>query len=339
MQGKLTILDKTQIDDFINTHLSWKEYNALLQESNHYFTKAEIVSEGAVGELIFQNPDSKEHEKCVFVFFLGKDQLVIADLTQKNRRVPHETEAMDVSLRVSSSESSGIGSLTIQSDNGDTTDNTIDNTTSCGSTLASDLISTLEREEKELTPVRLFVQILDYTLKNEMKNLQLIETACYRMEELLLDEKKEFDPTKEVAKYRKEILNRNFRYQQFADMVDTLCENPFDIFTDSEKLSFERFGSKVDRLSQQTQLLREYLVQIREMYQQTIDVQHNKTMQVLTVVTTLFFPLTLIAGWYGMNFVNMPELKNQYSYFIVIGLCLIIVVGEIIFFKKKKLIG
>ena len=201
------------------------------------------------------------------------------------------------------------------------------------------MISTLESEEKELTPVRLFVQILDYTLKNEMKNLQLIETACYRMEELLLDEKKELDPTKEVAKYRKEILNRNFRYQQFADMVDTLCANPFDIFTDSEKLSFERFGSKVDRLSQQTQLLREYLVQIREMYQQTIDVQHNKTMQVLTVVTTLFFPLTLIAGWYGMNFVNMPELKKQYSYFIVIGLCLIIVVGEIIFFKKKKLIG
>lgn len=299
MQGKLTILDKTQIDDFINTHPNWKEYNALLQENNHYFTKAEIVSEGAVGELIFQNPDSKEHEKCVFVFFLGKEQLVIADLTQK----------------------------------------ITDNMTSRNSTLASNLISTLESEEKELTPVRLFVQILDYTLKNEMKNLQLIETACYRMEELLLDEKKELDPTKEVAKYRKEILNRNFRYQQFADMVDTLCENPFDIFTDSEKLSFERFGSKVDRLSQQTQLLREYLVQIREMYQQTIDVQHNKTMQVLTVVTTLFFPLTLIAGWYGMNFVNMPELKNQYSYFIVIGLCLIIVAGEIIFFKKKKLIG
>lgn len=159
------------------------------------------------------------------------------------------------------------------------------------------------------------------------------------MEEELLDEKKQIDPTKEVAKFRKEILNRNFRYQQFADMVDTLCENPFDIFTDSEKLSFERFGSKVDRLSQQTQLLREYLVQIREMYQQTIDVQHNKTMQVLTVVTTLFFPLTLIAGWYGMNFVNMPELKNPYSYFIVIGICLIIVAGEIIFFKKKKLIG
>ena len=339
MQGKLTILDKTRIDDFINGHSNWKEYNALLQENNHYFTKAEIVSEGAVGELIFQNPDSKEHEKCVFVFFLGKEQFVIADLTQKSRRVSHEKAAMDVSLRVKSGESSGIGSQTIRSENGDTTDNITDNMTSCGTTLASDMISTLESEEKELTPVRLFVQILDYTLKNEMKNLQLIETACYRMEELLLDEKKELDPTKEVAKYRKEILNRNFRYQQFADMVDTLCANPFDIFTDSEKLSFERFGSKVDRLSQQTQLLREYLVQIREMYQQTIDVQHNKTMQVLTVVTTLFFPLTLIAGWYGMNFVNMPELKKQYSYFIVIGLCLIIVVGEIIFFKKKKLIG
>ena len=297
MQGELTILDKNQIEKFIEGHPDWKEYASLLRENIHYFTKAEIVSEGAVGELIFSNPDTKEHEKRVFVFFIGKNQLVIADLSENSGAKP-------------------------QTDN-----------------LAASMIETFEREEKELTPVRLFVQILDYTLKNEMKNLQRIETACYRMEEELLDDKKEYDPSKEVAKFRKEILNRNFRYQQMADMVDTLCENPFDVFTDSEKLSFERFGSKVDRLSQQSLLLREYLVQLREMYQQTIDVKHNKTMQVLTVVTTLFFPLTLIAGWYGMNFVNMPELKNPYSYFIVIGIRLIIVASEIIFFKKKKLIG
>ena len=59
----------------------------------------------------------------------------------------------------------------------------------------------------------------------------------------------------------------------------------------------------------------------------------------LTVVTTLFLPLTLLAGWYGMNFKYMPELDNKYAYFIIIVLCMILVMGELIFFKKKGMIG
>ncbi|QUN14130.1 hypothetical protein KEC48_06370 [Clostridium sp. C1] len=47
-------------------------------------------------------------------------------------------------------------------------------------------------------------------------------------------------------------------------------------------------------------------------------------------------PLTLIAGWYGMNFENMPELKSVYGYPAIIVLSGIIVVGLIILFKKKK---
>ena len=59
-------------------------------------------------------------------------------------------------------------------------------------------------------------------------------------------------------------------------------------------------------------------------------------MQFFTVVTTIFMPLTLIAGWYGMNFENMPELKSVYGYPAIIVLSGIIVVGLIVLFKKKK---
>ena len=59
-------------------------------------------------------------------------------------------------------------------------------------------------------------------------------------------------------------------------------------------------------------------------------------MQFLTVVTTIFMPLTLITGWYGMNFVNMPELYYKGSYFIIIGVVLLIVIIEILYFKHKN---
>ena len=69
-----------------------------------------------------------------------------------------------------------------------------------------------------------------------------------------------------------------------------------------------------------------------------IDVQQNKVMSILTVVTTIFLPLTLIAGWYGMNFPNMPEFGWKYAYPVVIVVSICIIAGEIIYFKKKKML-
>ena len=286
----LIIMDMEGAEKFLQENPAWNEYAKLIHEPKHYFTKAEIISEGIIGELIFNDPDTVHHERCVFIYFIGRSQLVIVDLNDEAK-------------------------------------------------VAKRIFNVMQKEEKELTPVRLFVQLLDYTVKNEMEHLQKIESACYRLEEELVKEQHINNPTKDIAHYRKTLLNKNFRYQQLGDMMDTMCENPFDIFTDTEKISFQRFGNKMDRLSQQTQLLREYLVQIRQMYEQHIDVEHNKTMQMLTVVTTLFLPLTLLAGWYGMNFKYMPELDNKYAYFIIIVLCMILVMGELIFFKKKGLIG
>ena len=59
-------------------------------------------------------------------------------------------------------------------------------------------------------------------------------------------------------------------------------------------------------------------------------------MALLTVITSIFMPLTLIAGWYGMNFKYMPELEYKASYPIIIALSVVIVIVCLIFFKKKK---
>ena len=93
---------------------------------------------------------------------------------------------------------------------------------------------------------------------------------------------------------------------------------------------------RVERLQNHVHLLRENVLQIRELYQSMQDARQNKIMIVITIVTTIFLPLTLITGWYGMNFVYMPELQWRYGYFAVIMISLIIVIAEIIYFKKKK---
>ena len=98
------------------------------------------------------------------------------------------------------------------------------------------------------------------------------------------------------------------------------------------------FSSRVDRLYDAATHLRDYTIQLNDLYQSQLDVKQNRIMTVLTVVTTIFMPLTLIVGWYGMNFKYMPELNSRYGYPVIILLSLIIVIGSLIFFKVKKIL-
>ena len=105
--------------------------------------------------------------------------------------------------------------------------------------------------------------------------------------------------------------------------------------SEEEKAQWQLFSNRAERLHDHVEMLREYLVQIRELYQSLIAVHQNQVMSILTVVTTIFLPLTLIVGWYGMN-LKMPEYGWNYGYLFVGLLSLTCIAGIIIFFKRKK---
>lgn len=205
------------------------------------------------------------------------------------------------------------------------------------------LIARVEREQED-TPELLFCKLLETMLLHDMECLQEIEVTCYAMEEWLISESgrrqelEKLEPTTEILRYRKQLLMRNFYYQQFADLCDLLAGNEHGFFGERALALITDMGKRADRLYDYSQMLREYLVQIRELYQQQIDLQQNKTMRALTVVTTIFLPLSLIAAWYGMNFEYMPELKSPYGYWVVLGVAVVVVIGEILYFRKKKYI-
>ena len=71
-------------------------------------------------------------------------------------------------------------------------------------------------------------------------------------------------------------------------------------------------------------------------YLSSVSNKMNEVMKVLTIIATIFIPLTFIAGVYGMNFEYMPELKWHWSYFIVWGIMLAVFLGMVYYFRKKK---
>jgi magnesium transporter len=99
---------------------------------------------------------------------------------------------------------------------------------------------------------------------------------------------------------------------------------------------FKDLHDNVIQIAETIEGCRELLAGVMEINLATMSNRMNKVMNVLTVISTIFIPLTFLAGVYGMNFKFMPELEMKYAYFIVWGIMIIIALGMIIFFKRRK---
>lgn len=182
---------------------------------------------------------------------------------------------------------------------------------------------------------RFFIEIIEFLINDDVLYLQRYEDMLVDVEEELLEHTVD-DFHTDMLRYRREIMTLNSYYQQMTEALQMMSENKNGLFNAEDIRLLRVVANRADRLYDNTKMLREYTVQLREMYQSQIDIEQNKTMRILTVVTTIFMPLTLIAGWYGMNFEHMPELHSPYGYIGVIAFSVLVVVGEIIFFKWKK---
>lgn len=133
-------------------------------------------------------------------------------------------------------------------------------------------------------------------------------------------------------------------YAQFLNLIegingleDKKKEAQGQILSEESACYFRVYENKMRRLTEDTQFLYEELVHIREALDAALSYEQNRIMKLFTTVTTVFMPLSLIAGWYGMNFEGMPELHWQYGYLFVSVLSVLVVLACFWFFRRKKL--
>lgn len=135
-----------------------------------------------------------------------------------------------------------------------------------------------------------------------------------------------------INDYRRRVAVIKRYYEQLFEACDTLCEEDW---LSSAQEELKKIKEKTQRLRQDAMYLRDYMSQVREAYQQAIDLSLNSIMKFLSAITLLFAPLTLLVGWYGMNF-SMPETEWSAGYVIPIILAITIIVVGIVVFKKRK---
>ncbi len=202
---------------------------------------------------------------------------------------------------------------------------------------AEQMLQTISQTKKWRLPCleRFLYDLLEMTISPDLALLEKTEQRLNRMEENILCGRIETYPP-EMNDIRGDLLDLRVHYEQLIDLGQELEENENGFFRDENLRFFHMFTERVVRLQDLVSGQREYVMQLRDLLQSRLEVRQNRIMTLLTVITSIFLPLTLIAGWYGMNFRYMPELEWRYSYPIVIAVSVLIVIVCLIWFKKKK---
>lgn len=143
------------------------------------------------------------------------------------------------------------------------------------------------------------------------------------------------DTMQEIYDVRRELLALRRLIWPMRNVLHLLMRDHHGIVSDEVQIYFRDSYDHVIQILEIIEAYRELAASLMDVYMSTMGNKLNEIMKFLTVISTIFIPLTFIVGVYGMNFENMPELKGEWSYFLV-WLVMLAVAGGLIFYFWRK---
>jgi magnesium transporter len=183
-------------------------------------------------------------------------------------------------------------------------------------------------------PSKVFHQVMDKIVDNFFPLVNSIEDNLIKIDEN--SEKKSMEILlNDLFATRRNLLSLRQVISPMRDLVYRMLNSQKLPQIESKKEYFADIHDHLLKLTEMVEASREFTTDIRDSYISLNSHQSNHVMKVLTVITTIFMPLTFIAGIYGMNFEYMPEFTWQYGYFYALTLMCLIGTGMFLWFKRK----
>jgi magnesium transporter len=184
-------------------------------------------------------------------------------------------------------------------------------------------------------------RLIDTIVDNYFLVLDKIDERIEDIEDELLDNPEQ-STLQSIHSLRKEVIHLKRNVTPLRDILHALEREQYNFIDKSTQIYLRDLYDHIRQIIDTIDNYREVINGLQEVYLSSASNKMNEIVKVLTIISTIFIPLTFIVGIYGMNFRtdvsiwNMPELAWSYGYPFVMALMLMVVIGMTIFFKRKK---
>ena len=179
--------------------------------------------------------------------------------------------------------------------------------------------------------------VMDSIIDNYFVALDKIETSVFEVENSIYAASNQHFKAK-IFSLKHTLSQFKNKVQPLREAVARMHRTDCPILRQEDAVYLRDIADHVAQVLDHIDNFKDQLINIESLYQSEISNRMNNVMKLLTVISTIFIPLSFVAGVYGMNFENMPELKWHYGYFLVLGFMFITMVGMLIYFRVKKMI-
>lgn len=199
-----------------------------------------------------------------------------------------------------------------------------------------------ERIQKSIGKIRLkshdflAYTILDVIVDNYFVVIEQMEEAIDRIEDKLLNNPEKEDLEKILQMKQEFAMLKRSMIPTREIMNKLIHTKDSDVFQEGMKIYFADVYDHTLLVHELLENMSNRVMSLIELYHSTINSTINDTMKILTIITTIFIPLSFLTGIYGMNFQYIPYLESPYGYFGLLSIMFLIVILMVYFFRKRR---
>ncbi|MFW6210964.1 MAG: magnesium/cobalt transporter CorA [bacterium] len=181
----------------------------------------------------------------------------------------------------------------------------------------------------------LFYAVIDAVVDNYFVVLEKLSDRIADLESRIIEDPEKED-LREIHRVRREIIFLRKSIWPLREVLGRIMRTENDFINENIKDLYKDVYEHAVQAGETVEIFRDVVSGIFDLYMSMAGSRMNEVMKVLTIIATIFIPLTFIAGIYGMNFKYMPELEYTWAYPGVLILMIIAVLGMVAYFKSKK---
>jgi len=177
--------------------------------------------------------------------------------------------------------------------------------------------------------------LLDSIIDNYYVVLDDFEEVIERLEDNVMSQQ-DIREKSRIHALKKELLILRKTIVPLREAISRFSKSESTLIEESTQPFIRNLYEHTIHVMDTTESYRDMLNSLQDLFMTEVSFKMNQVMQLLTLISVIFIPLTFLAGIYGMNFDNIPELHNPNGYYILLGVMFVIFIGLLYFFKRKK---